>query len=65
MTGVVEQLHLLEQVSSSEHIGSMTEGLLKVLDKKEVVEKVILLTPSINTVLKFRVLVLRNVKFIN
>ena len=37
---VVSQLHLLEQVSSTEYIGSLTEALLKVLDEKEVVKKV-------------------------
>ena len=37
---VLSQLHLLEQVSSTEYIGSLTESLLKVLDEEEVVKKV-------------------------
>ena len=40
LVDVTPQLHVLEQVSSTEHIGSMTEALLKVLDEDGVVAKV-------------------------
>ena len=40
LVDVTPQLHVLEQVSSAEHIGSMTEALLKVLDEDGVVAKV-------------------------
>ena len=37
MGEVIPHLHLMEQVSSSEHIGTMAENLLRVLSENEVV----------------------------
>ena len=37
MGEVIPHLHLMEQVSSSEHIGTMAENLLRVLSENETV----------------------------
>ena len=54
MGEVIPHLHLMEQVSSSEHIGTMAENLLRVLSENETVHAqvnfVIAVKPSMHKI---------------